>query len=125
VYPSQLRYSKEHEWVAVDGATGTVGITDFAQHELGDVVYVELPEAGRKVKAGEILGTIESVKAVSEIYSPVSGEVLEVNGGLSASPQKVNEDPHGAGWLCKIRLADAGEVSGLMDAAAYSSFVSH
>lgn len=124
MYPSQLRYTKEHEWVGVDGGTGTVGITDFAQHELGDIVYVELPENGRQVKAGEILGTIESVKAVSEIYSPVSGEVVEVNGGLSDAPQNVNEDPHGAGWLCKIRLADAGELKGLMDAAAYSSFVS-
>lgn len=125
MYPSQLRYTKEHEWVAVNGATGTVGITDFAQHELGDIVYVELPEIGRKVKTGEILGTIESVKAVSEIYSPVTGEVIEVNPKLSDAPQSVNEDPHGAGWLCKIRMADAGEVNALMDAAAYTSFVAH
>ena len=125
MYPSQLRYTKEHEWVALQGGTGTVGITDFAQHELGDIVYVELPDPGRMVKAGEILGTIESVKAVSEIYSPVTGEVVEVNKNLGDAPQQVNQDPHGAGWLCKIRLADGAEVDGLMDAAAYSAFVAH
>ena len=125
MYPSHLRYTKEHEWVGVDGAVGTVGITAFAQHELGDIVYVELPEPGRSVKAGEILGTIESVKAVSEIYSPVSGEVVESNRALGDAPQSVNEDPHGAGWLCKIRMTNPGESEALMDAAAYSSFVPH
>jgi glycine cleavage system H protein len=123
VYPSHLRYTKEHEWIAVEGGSGVVGITDFAQHELGDIVYVELPEPGRKVKAGEVLGTIESVKAVSEIYSPVTGEVTEVNRGLADAPQTVNEDPHGTGWLCKIRLSDSGEVAALMDSESYSSFV--
>lgn len=125
MYPSHLRYTKEHEWIAVDNGAGVVGITAFAQHELGDIVYVELPEPGRKVKAGEVLGTIESVKAVSEIYSPVTGEVTEVNRGLATAPQTVNEDPHGTGWLCKIRLSDSGEVQALMDAESYASFVSH
>ena len=121
--PTHLRYSKEHEWLHVDQGKGTMGITDFAQHELGDIVYVELPEPGRQFKAGEVIGTIESVKAVSEIYAPVSGEVLEVNSALGDEPQKVNRDPHGEGWICRVSLADSGEVGNLMDAAAYESFV--
>ena len=121
MYPSQLRYSKEHEWVAVDGATGTVGITDFAQHELGDIVYVELPEVGRRVKAGETMGTIESVKAVSEIYAPVSGTIAEVNAALTDAPETVNKDPHGAGWICKVKLENPKELDGLMSADAYAA----
>jgi len=124
MYPSDYRYTKDHEWVKVSGDTGTVGITDYAQHELGDVVFVELPAVGAKVTAGQVFGTIESVKAVSEIYAPVSGEVLEANPALSAAPETVNSDPHGAAWLIKIKLASPADVSGLMDAAAYQAFIS-
>jgi len=124
MYPSDYRYTKDHEWIKVSGNTGTIGITDYAQHELGDVVFVELPTAGAKITAGETFGTVESVKAVSEIYAPVSGEVIEANGALSSAPETVNSDPHGAAWLIKIKLADSGQLSGLMDAAAYQAFVS-
>ena len=124
MYPADYRYTKEHEWIKVSGETGTIGITLYAQHELGDVVFVELPDVGAKLKAGDVIGTIESVKAVSEIYAPVSGEVLETNGGLSSAPEKVNTDPHGAAWLIKIKLANPAEISGLMDAAAYQKFIS-
>ena len=124
MYPSDCRYTREHEWVKVSGDTGTIGITDYAQHELGDVVFVELPEKGAQLKAGAVFGTVESVKAVSEIFAPVSGEVAETNAALSGSPETVNSDPHGAGWLIRVKLANPGEVSGLMDAAAYQAFVS-
>ena len=124
MYPSDYRYTKEHEWIKVSGDAGTVGITDYAQHELGDVVFVELPAAGTKVIAGQVFGTIESVKAVSEIYAPVSGEVIEANATLSATPETVNTDPHGAAWLIKIKLDNPSEVNGLMDAAAYQAFIS-
>lgn len=123
MYPTHLRYTKEHEWVAIEGDRGTVGITDFAQHELGDIVYVELPEKGKRVRKGEVLGTIESVKAVSEIYSPVGGEVVEVNGSLTDAPDKVNQDPHREGWICRLALSDPAEAAGLLDAAAYQSFI--
>jgi glycine cleavage system H protein len=119
MYPTNLRYTKDHEWILVEGGTGTVGITDFAQAQLGDIVYVELPAVGRTIAQHEVVGTIESVKAVSEIYSPVSGEVVEVNAGLNDTPEVVNKDPHGAAWLFRVRLSNAGEVAGLMDAAAY------
>jgi len=124
MYPSDYRYTKEHEWIKVSGDTGTIGITDYAQHELGDVVFVELPDVGGKIKAGDVLGTIESVKAVSEIYSPVTGEVTEINTALTTTPETVNSDPHGAAWLVKVKLANPAEISGLMDAAAYQAFVS-
>jgi glycine cleavage system H protein len=123
MYPSDYRYTKEHEWVKVSGDTGTIGITDYAQHELGDVVFVELPEKGAQLKAGAVFGTVESVKAVSEIFAPVSGEVTETNAALSGSPETVNSDPHSSGWLIKVKLANPSEVSGLMDAAAYQAFV--
>jgi glycine cleavage system H protein len=123
MYPKDYRYTKEHEWIKADGATGTIGITDYAQHELGDVVFVELPKVGTKLKAGQSLGTIESVKAVSEIFTPVSGEVTETNPALVDAPEKINADPHGAAWLIKIRLADPKEVASLMDAAAYEAYV--
>jgi glycine cleavage system H protein len=122
-YPSQYRYTKDHEWVEVKGGVATVGITDYAQHELGDVVFVELPKPGAKVEAGKSFGTVESVKAVSELYAPASGEVVEVNGALHDTPEKINADPHGAAWLIKIRLANPAEVNGLMDAAAYEAYV--
>jgi glycine cleavage system H protein len=124
MYPSDYRYTKEHEWIKVSGDTGTIGITDYAQHELGDVVFAELPAAGTKITTGQVFGTIESVKAVSEIYAPVAGEVTEANAALSSAPEIINTDPHGAAWLIKIKLSNPGEVSGLMDAAAYQAFIS-
>jgi glycine cleavage system H protein len=124
MYPSDYRYTKDHEWIKVSGNTGTIGITDYAQHELGDVVFVELPAAGTRIKAGDVFGTVESVKAVSEIYAPVSGEVIEGNAALAEAPELVNSDPHGAAWLIKIKLDDPAEVAGLMDVAAYQAFVS-
>lgn len=121
--PSDRRYTKEHEWVRVEGGMGTVGITDYAQHELGDVVFVEMPKPGTKLKAGERLGTVESVKAVSDIFSPVSGEVIEVNESLAGAPETINSDPHGHAWLVKVRLSNAGEASALMDSAAYDAYI--
>jgi glycine cleavage system H protein len=124
MYPSDYRYTKEHEWLKVIDGTGTIGITDYAQHELGDVVFVELPVSGTKITAGQVFGTVESVKAVSEIFAPVSGEVTQANTALTNAPEAVNTDPHGAGWLIKVKLANPGELSGLMDAVAYEAFVS-
>ena len=121
--PNDRRYTKEHEWVSVSAGTATVGITDFAQGELGDIVYVEAPEVGKTVAAGDVLGTIESVKAVSELYAPVSGTITEANPALSSAPETLNRDPHGAGWICKLELASPSEVEGLMDAAAYSALI--
>ena len=123
MHPADYRYTKEHEWIKVDGAVGTIGITDYAQSELGDGVFVELPKVGAKIKAGQSFGTVESVKAVSEIFSPVSGEVIETNAALSDSPEKINKDPHASAWLVKVRLADPKEISGLMDAAAYQAYI--
>jgi glycine cleavage system H protein len=120
MYPADLKYTKDHEWVRVDGDTGSIGITNFAQQQLGDVVYVDLPEVGTKLTAGQTFGTIESVKAVSELYAPVSGEVVEVNTALKDKPEDVNAKPHDS-WMIKVRLANAAETSSLMDAAAYQS----
>lgn len=122
-YPREYRYTSQHEWVRVDRDVATVGITDYAQHELGDVVFVELPKPGAKVAAGKSFGTVESVKAVSEIYAPVSGEVVEVNNELHDKPEKINSDPHGSAWLVKVRLANPAEVNTLMDATAYEKFI--
>jgi glycine cleavage system H protein len=124
MYPSDYRYTKDHEWIKVSGETGTIGITDYAQHELGDVVFVELPAVGKQITAGKVFGTIESVKAVSEIFAPVSGEVTETNAALTTTPEVVNSDPHGAAWLIKAKLSNPAEVSSLMDAAAYQAFIS-
>ena len=121
--PEELLYSKDHEWVAVDGDVGTVGITDYAQKELGDIVFVELPEVGQELKAGETLGNIESVKAVSELFSPLTGVVLEVNEALEEQAELVNQEPHGAGWIVRIKIAEPGELDELMDAAAYGALV--
>ena len=121
--PSDRRYTKEHEWVLVSSGSATIGITDFAQGELGDIVYVEAPELGRSVVAGDVLGTIESVKAVSELYAPVSGTVTEVNAALAQAPETLNRDPHGAGWICRMSVATPSELEGLMDAAAYSAMI--
>jgi glycine cleavage system H protein len=123
MYPSDYRYTKEHEWVRVEGDVATVGITDYAQHELGDVVYVELPKPGAKLNAGQSFGTVESVKAVSDIYAPVAGEVTEVNSALSETPEAINKDPHGKAWLIKLKLADSSAVGKLMNAAAYEAFI--
>jgi glycine cleavage system H protein len=123
MYPSDYRYTKEHEWIHADGQVGVVGITDYAQHELGDIVYVELPKVGAQLKAGQSLGTVESVKAVSEIYAPVSGEVTEINSALASAPEDVNNDPHGRAWLVKIKLAKPTEMADLMDASAYQAYL--
>ena len=123
MYPADYRYTKDHEWIKVDGSVATVGITDYAQQELGDVVFVELPKVGVKMNARQAFGTVESVKAVSEIFMPLSGEVTEINSALVDAPEKINKDPHGLAWLVKIRLSDPKEVSSLMDARAYESYI--
>jgi glycine cleavage system H protein len=122
-YPENYRYTKEHEWVLLEGTTGTVGITDHAQHELGDIVYVDLPKIGQKVEKGQSFGSVESVKAVSDIYSPVTGEVTAINDLLTASPEKLNEDPHGAGWLIKVNVSSADELKSLMSAEDYQKYI--
>ena len=119
-YPDDLRYSKEHEWVRADGTRATIGITSFAADELGDIVFVELPEVGASLKQFETFGVVESVKAVSDLYSPLSGEVVEVNEALREGPELLNSDPFGEGWILKVELADAAEIDALMDAAAYA-----
>ena len=121
--PGDLKYTKSHEWIRVDGNAGTVGVTDFAQHELGDIVFVETPATGSSVSAGAPMGSVESVKAVSEVNSPASGTVAEINSDLADHPELLNTDPYGAGWLIKITLCDAGELAGLMDADAYAQYV--
>jgi glycine cleavage system H protein len=123
MYPSNLHYTKEHEWVRVEQDIGVVGITDHAQKELGDIVYVDLPKVGSTVEQGKSLGSVESVKAVSDIYAPVSGEVIEVNDELATAPEKLNEDPHGAAWLVKIRLSKPDQVMQLLSAADYQAYV--
>ena len=120
---SEVRYSKDHEWVKIDGDTATVGITHYAQEQLGDVVFVELPEVGKKVEQGKELATVESVKAASEVYAPISGEVVEVNSALADTPATVNEEAQGKGWFAKLKIADKGQLAGLMDEAAYKKFV--
>jgi glycine cleavage system H protein len=122
-HPSDRKYSNEHEWVVVDGDVATVGISEFAQHQLGEVVYVDLPSEGDSVAAGETFGEIESVKSVSELYAPVSGEIVAVNDALSDTPETVNADPHGEGWMVKIKLADAAQYDALMSAEDYDDFV--
>lgn len=124
MYPNEYVYSKEHEWVQADGDVCTLGITVFAQSELGEVVFVELPEVGASFAEGDEIGTIESVKAVAEIYTPVSGEVVEVNSELEDSPEIVNDEPHKAGWLVKIKMSSPDELGELMSAEAYEAFIS-
>jgi len=123
MYPTDYRYTKEHEWIKLEGSTGIVGITEYAQHALGDIVYVELPKPGDKLEANRSFGTVESVKAVSDIYAPVSGEVIEVNAGLASAPERVNQDPHGAAWLIKVKLSNPEELDSLMDSAAYQAYI--
>ena len=122
-YPSDLKYTKDHEWIRITGDTAEIGITDFAQQQLGDVVYVELPDVGRSIREGESFGSIESVKAVSELYAPVSGEVTEANADLAANSALVNEDAEGKAWFFKVRLANTAELDALMDRAGYDAFV--
>jgi glycine cleavage system H protein len=123
MYPENFRYTKEHEWVLVEGDTGTIGITDHAQEELGDIVYVDLPHVGTRLETGKSLGSVESVKAVSDIYAPLSGEVLEVNSLLADAPEKLNQDPHGAAWLIKIRLDAPADALNLLSAADYQTYI--
>jgi glycine cleavage system H protein len=123
MYPQGYRYTKDHEWLALEGDRGRVGVTDYAQKQLGDVVFVELPEVGRTLAAGEQFGTVESVKAVSELYSPVAGEVVEVNAPLADKPETINQDPHGAAWMIVIKLRDPAAAGELLDAAAYQTLV--
>ena len=120
---AEVKFSEEHEWISVDGEVGTVGITPYAQEQLGDVVFVDVPAAGRKIAKGESVAVVESVKAASDIYSPVSGEVVESNAALADTPGDVNTEPMGKGWFFKVKLSDKGELAGLMDEAAYDAFV--
>jgi glycine cleavage system H protein len=121
-YPADYKYTKEHEWIKIEGNTGTIGITDHAQQALGDIVFVELPKVGTAITSGQSFGTVESVKAVSDLFAPVSGSITEVNGELATAPEKVNTDAHGA-WMVKVTLADPTEVNSLMSAADYDKFV--
>jgi glycine cleavage system H protein len=123
MYPTNFRYTKEHEWVRVEGDVAVVGLTDHAQEELGDIVYVDLPKIGARVEQSKSLGSVESVKAVSDIYAPVSGEVIEINEILSTTPEKLNEDPHGAAWLVRIKLSAPDEVNRLLSAEDYQKYV--
>ena len=123
MYPENYRYTKDHEWILVEGDTGTIGITHHAQDELGDIVYVDLPKVGATLTAAKSLGSVESVKAVSDIYSPASGEVIAVNESLANAPEKLNADPHGEGWLVKVRLSNPQEVQSLMSAADYQAYL--
>lgn len=123
MYPSELKYDKEHEWVRLDGDVAVIGISHFAQDQLGEVVYVDLPAEGDTVVAGETFGEIESVKSVSELYSPVNGEIIKVNDALEDAPETVNEDPYGEGWMIEVSLADATELDGLLSAEEYEAFV--
>ena len=118
-FPENLKYSKEHEWIIVEGETGTIGITAFAQDQLGDIVYVDVNTVGKTLSANAIFGSVEAVKTVSDLFMPVSGEVLEVNSSLDSSPESVNNDPYGAGWMIKVRLTNLEELNALMDSAAY------
>ena len=122
--PENLRYSKDHEWVSVDGDTATIGITDYAQHSLGDVVYIDLPRAGDKFAAHESFGSVESVKAVSEVFTPIAGEVVEVNDSVNDTPENVNGDPYGAGWFIKMKMENPGVADGLMSGEEYEEYLS-
>jgi glycine cleavage system H protein len=121
-YPADFKYTKEHEWIKSDGKTATVGITDYAQSSLGDIVFVDLPKLGAEITAGKTFGSVESVKAVSDLYAPASGTVTEVNGELATAPEKINKDAHGS-WMMKVTLKNPGELNGLLSAADYEKFV--
>jgi glycine cleavage system H protein len=123
MYPKELKYSKDHEWLRVEDGVATVGVTQFAQEELGEVVFVEVPDVGQSFAAHDEIGSVESVKAVAEVYTPVSGEVTEVNGALADRPELINEDPHGDGWIVRFKLSDEAELEELMSAEDYEAFV--
>ena len=122
-FPQQLRYTKEHEWIRMEGDVAVIGITDFAQRELGDIVYVEIETTGQELNAGDVFGTVEAVKTVSDLYLPVAGTITEVNPSLNSSPELVNSDPYGEGWMVKMKVANTADVDALMDAAAYGNLV--
>lgn len=122
-YPDNLRYTKDHEWIKLEGDTATIGITDFAQKELGDIVYVEIETVGQELNAGDVFGTVEAVKTVSDLYLPVNGTITEVNPNLNDKPEAVNNDPYGEGWMIKLKVSDPADVDSLMDAAAYGELV--
>ena len=122
-FPASLRYTKDHEWIKVEGDTATVGVTDFAQHELGDIVFVDINTVGKPLQANEIFGTVEAVKTVSDLYLPVSGTIIEVNSDLEANPEHVNNDPYGKGWMAKMTVDNPSDIDGLLDAAAYKELV--
>jgi len=124
MYPEEYKYSKDHEWIKIEGDVGTIGITEFAQKQMGDVVYVEMPETGTELEENQTFGVIESVKAVSDMYSPISGEVVEVNEALNDAPELVNEDPHGKGWIMKIKIKDPAELEEMMSFSDYEKFLS-
>ena len=121
-YPADYKYTKEHEWLKIDGGTGVIGITDYAQNSLGDIVYVDAPKLGDQVTANKSFGSVESVKAVSDLFSPVTGKVTEVNETLKTEPDRINQDPHGT-WIIKVELANPAEIASLLDAAAYEAFI--
>ena len=121
--PQNLKYTKDHEWVSVDGDIATIGITDFAQSELGDIVYVEIETEGETLDQEEVFGSVEAVKTVSDLFMPISGEIIEFNGDLDKDPELVNSDPYGKGWMIKVKMTNASEVDGLLDAAGYSALV--
>jgi glycine cleavage system H protein len=123
-FPQNLRYTKDHEWISIDGDVATIGITDFAQHELGDIVYVEVETIGQELNAGDVFGTVEAVKTVSDLFLPVSGSITELNPKLNSNPELVNTDPYGEGWMVKMKLSNAADADALMDAAAYEALVS-
>lgn len=121
--PENLRYTKEHEWIRMDGDTALIGITDFAQHELGDIVYVEIETVGQELNAGDVFGTVEAVKTVSDLFLPVSGTITEINPNLNSNPDLVNTDPYGEGWMVRMKVSNSGDIDSLMDAAAYQGLV--
>lgn len=123
-YPENLRYTKDHEWVRIEGDEAVIGITDFAQHELGDIVYVEIETVGQEMNAGDVFGTVEAVKTVSDLFLPVNGTITEVNPALNGNPELVNSDPYGEGWMIRMRVANAADIDGLMDTAGYQNLVS-
>jgi glycine cleavage system H protein len=123
MYPSEFRYTKEHEWIAVEGQEARIGITDFAQHQLGDIIFVETPQVGAALATHQSMGVVESVKSVSDVYSPVAGEVLAVNEDLAQTPELINKDPHGQGWIVRLKLGDPKEIQGLMSAADYEKYL--
>ena len=122
-YPDNLRYTKDHEWIRLEGDEAVIGITDFAQHELGDIVYVEIETVGQELKEGDVFGTVEAVKTVSDLFLPVAGSITEVNPNLNSNPELINSDPYGQGWMVRMKLTNAADVEGLMDAAAYGQLV--